>query len=173
MNRPSRIKWHKTYKFMDSKLFKMIIDDKLKYKEFKDDLLKNLPIQECTVDLLTTVIDQINLLKIPYGEFKEFFNHTASNIKYKLEFVENNGKVNKFSSIGEITLSSEPIIQTRYIEDLTIKKIESISDKGLIFSSKSFHQKLPEKYAKEYQKYKEGFIYKITKVEDFTTKYAF
>lgn len=82
-NRPSRVKYYKKYFFMSKEVYDSIIEDRLIDKEsFKEDLVRNLPISEATVDLLNCIIDEINLHNKKYSSFKEFFNHKSVRIEY-------------------------------------------------------------------------------------------
>ena len=174
INRPSRIKWHKSYQFMEIELYNMIIEDKLNNKSFKEDLIRNLPIQECTVDLLTVIIEQVNTLKIPYSKFKKFFNHKSRSIRYNLEFIIDDGKNNKFESIEEIEISSHPITTTNYIKDLNIAKIYDINNEMCLFKSHSFHKSFNERYKDDINKLRvTGFVYKITKINTFKETICF
>lgn len=165
LNRPSRIKWHKSYQFMNSELYSIIIEDKLQNKGHKDDLIMNLPLQEATVDLLTVIIDQINLLDMPYSEFKSFFNHKSDSTKYNLEYIVDDKKSTEFQKLGEIELTSPPIIGTKYISDMYVDKIHAISNDNVVFKSKSLHTLMTKDIRERYKEISAyGFIYKITKV---------
>jgi hypothetical protein len=83
INRPSRIRYYRRYSQMDPKVYNMVINDKLINKEFEEDLKKNLTEFDCTVDLLTTVIDEINIHNKPYSAFKSIFNHKPNIFKYE------------------------------------------------------------------------------------------
>lgn len=82
VNRPSRIRYYKKYDFMPEDLYNMIIEDKLKNKQYEDDLRKNLRPTDATTDLLTSVIEEINIHDVPFGQFKKIFNFKPSTITY-------------------------------------------------------------------------------------------
>jgi hypothetical protein len=82
VNRPSRIRYYKKYEFMASKLFDIVMEDKLVSKDFETDLRDNLPLIDCTIDLLSTIIEEINLHNKPYSAFKDFFNHKPKKVTY-------------------------------------------------------------------------------------------
>src|ERR1044072_999168 len=46
---------------------------------------------DCTIDLLTTIIEEINLHNKPYSEFKEFFNHKEKKLEYSKFKMEKDG----------------------------------------------------------------------------------
>lgn len=89
INRPSRIMWYRKYEFIPEELYNIVIEDKLKIKEFEEDLRQNLTTSDCTVDLLNMIIDQINLLQIPYSSFKAYFNHKPRLFSYNREILKN------------------------------------------------------------------------------------
>ncbi len=82
INRPSRIRYKKNFRYLNENTFNMIVDDKLIKKEYKQDLLDNLSIYEANIDLLCTIIEEINIQDKPYSEFKEDFNHESLIYKY-------------------------------------------------------------------------------------------
>ncbi len=181
INRPSRIKWHKSYQYMPKTVYDMIISDKLKYPEFKEDLLKNLSIQDATIDLLCTIIDQINLLIMPYSEFKDVFNHSSKNVKYSLSY-KVMGETH-FTDLGEVTVDSKPVKDNPYFNGMAILEVKSISDDSIVFQSHNRHSKVvltpeeieearvngpykPNKVVKQY-------IYKYVKVQDFVEKLVY
>lgn len=83
INRPSRIRYYKKYEFMDKGLFDMILEDKLTKKQHEKDLRDNLPLTDCTIDLLCTIIEEIEIHDLPYSQFKDFFNHKPKKIYYQ------------------------------------------------------------------------------------------
>lgn len=82
INRPSRIRFYKKYNIMPKEMFDMILEDKLDNKEFKKDLVDNMPLLDCTIDLLHTIIEEINITNKPYSHFKDIFNHKPRKITY-------------------------------------------------------------------------------------------
>jgi|ERR1044072_659960 hypothetical protein len=91
INRPSRIRYYKKYNFMKKQVYEAIIDDLLIDKSFKADLEDNINPSDCTIDLLTTIIEEINLHNKPYSEFKEFFNHKEKKLEYSKFKMEKDG----------------------------------------------------------------------------------
>lgn len=171
INRPSRIKWNKSYQFMSKDLYDLIVEDKLENKDFKEDLYKNLPLQESSIDLLSSIITQINILGIPYSEFKGFFNHKESKISYDLSYKFK--KEDEFKLLGEINLTSEPIRETNYIDGLNIHELK-FNNEEIVFTSTNIHSYLYED-PKISDKIKGGkkIIYRIKKSDSEMKKYAF
>jgi hypothetical protein len=86
INRPGRIRFKKNYNFLSEVFYNILIDKYLLYPEFKKDLKENLPLRDATVDLVKSIVFEINASKKPYSSFKEWFNFTCSNISYSVYF---------------------------------------------------------------------------------------
>lgn len=171
INRPSRIKWNKSYQFMAKALYDLIVEDKLENKDFKEDLYKNLPLQEASIDLLSSIITQINILKIPYSEFKEFFNHKESKISYDLSYKFKDNE--EFKVIGEIILTSEPVRETSYIDGIRICELK-FGQEDIIFTSEQAHKYIEDRL--DISKKLTGgkkLIYRLKKSDSEMKKYAF
>lgn len=94
LNRPSRIKFHKEYNAISEDLVKFIVDDKLVNKEFKQDIISNIDRNTCTIDILISIIEEVNLHNIPFSEFKDFFNYKESSEEYNIyELVDDKAKL--------------------------------------------------------------------------------
>lgn len=167
INRPSRIKWHKPYQFMDKKMYDLILNDKLKIQEFREDLERNLPVQEATVDLLTTIIEQVNDLGLPYSEFKAYFNHQAKNLKYTISLIKEGEETKE---LGKITLTSAPIRETAYIDSCYVHEVVYIDEDTFVFKTPYIHSRHK---LEEGEKRPSLNVYKVTKVVDFVEKMVF
>lgn len=85
INRPSRVRYYKKFNFMNKKIFDAILKDKLKKKKYAKDLEEHLDIPTCTIDILTTIIDEINIQNKPYSSFKDFFNRIEKEVTYNVD----------------------------------------------------------------------------------------
>lgn len=85
INRPSRIRYYKKYQWIQEELYDMIIQDKLENKENEQDLRDNLPLIECSVDILNTIIEEMNITNSKYSDFKSSFNHKPPTFSYVRE----------------------------------------------------------------------------------------
>lgn len=85
MNRPSRVRYYKKFNFMNKKVFDAIVKDKLKRKKHAKDLEETLDIPTCTIDILTTIINEINIQDKPYSSFRDFFNRIETEITYMID----------------------------------------------------------------------------------------
>jgi len=118
MNRPSRIKYVKNYKGISDELAKMVIDDLLLKYEFREDLLENIDKNSCTVDILKSIIEEVNIQDIPYSEFMEDFNFKAESITYDIYSVDGR---------GTRSLVAKYIDKTNRVEDCEEFGVHSLS----------------------------------------------
>lgn len=113
ISRPSRIRYYKNYNFMQQELYDMIIEELLENKEFEEDLRINLPLVSASVDLLKSIIEEINLHKKPYSKFIEFFNFRPKTVSYEQHILDESTELyvwdSHFESAGEITRDSNYI----------------------------------------------------------------
>lgn len=113
INRPGRIRYYKKYNFMNKEVFRAILADKLKKKKYAADLEDNLDPNSSTIDLLTTIIDEINIHDKPYSSFKSFFNHKEKQISYMKYKRAEDGS---WTFIEEIKLKRELTIDDQNVE---------------------------------------------------------
>lgn len=76
LNRTSRIKYLVKYHGITEELAKMIITDKLINKEkYLQDILDNVDLGSLTIDILLSIIEEVNIQDKPYSKFKKIFNY--------------------------------------------------------------------------------------------------
>jgi hypothetical protein len=82
INRPSRIKFMREYVELPEELFNMIVDDKLINKEYKKDLEDSVSLLNLNIDLLISIVGDINLFDRPFSEFAELYNYKFELYKF-------------------------------------------------------------------------------------------
>lgn len=84
ISRPSRIRYIKSFgSVIDHKILEEYINDNLKYTEYKDELLEFIDSLEiATIDIVKSLVDEINIHKCSIEEFKPFFNVKESEYSY-------------------------------------------------------------------------------------------
>ena len=87
LNRPTRIKFFNEYKGVPEKLFNQVVETLLENKQFKKDLLDNINLSDCTIDIIVSIVKEINVQGIPYSAFKDFFNYRQEIATYKISRV--------------------------------------------------------------------------------------
>ena len=73
-NRPSRLRYFKTYEYLEEEVIREVINDLLEDKSYLEDLLNNLPYKDLNLDALIKIISEVNNHNMPYSKFKSFFN---------------------------------------------------------------------------------------------------
>lgn len=97
LNRPGRIRYLKNYNNLDIETVKEIIDDLLVYRNYESDLLDTLrDMTHITVDLVISIIQEINIHNEPASSFTSIFNVDFKNPHFDIfeedgvtEFVKN------------------------------------------------------------------------------------
>lgn len=84
INRPSRVKFLVEYEELPESLFNLIVDDKLEDLSFKQDLVDNVSLINLNIDLLISIIHDINLFKKPFSTFKSMYNYKFEHFKYEV-----------------------------------------------------------------------------------------
>lgn len=131
INRPSRIKFLQNYNELPADLFNMILDDKLINKLHRSDLIDNVSLLNLNIDLLISIIDDINLFEKPFSEFKEIYNYKPVNYKYEIFVID--GGVEKYQG----TRTSRRRVQATWgnILDLEVTEMISIGKDEFTFLS--------------------------------------
>jgi len=89
IQRPGRIRYLKTFVDLLPAVVEEIIDDKLKHMKFKDEVIKfvsNLEI--ITVDIVSSIIDEVNIHEEAPNDFKDVFNVRKISGKYNIHKVD-------------------------------------------------------------------------------------
>lgn len=110
LNRPSRIKFHKKYDAISEDLVRAIINDRLVNKDFIMDIINNIDNRSCTIDILCSIIDEVNLHNVPFSSFKEEFNYSEAVDTYTLYEITDNGS----EKIESLQLSEYEVNQNPY-----------------------------------------------------------
>lgn len=83
LNRPSRIRYQKKYGNLELPVVHEIIDDILQYPEYREDLIETLQsFTIVTIDLVVSIINEINIHNEPASTFADVFNVEFSTKRY-------------------------------------------------------------------------------------------
>jgi hypothetical protein len=76
LSRPSRVRYVKTFNgVLPSKVIEEIVDDSLKYPEFKDEIIEFIDrLDLATIDIVKSVIEEVNMHRCHVAAFSSFFN---------------------------------------------------------------------------------------------------
>jgi hypothetical protein len=94
LQRPSRIRYLKTFKDLSPSIISEILDDVLLYPEFKEDTAKFITnLEIITIDVVKTIIEEVNIHKQSPEKFKDVFNVKKITGKYTVyQVIEKEGK---------------------------------------------------------------------------------
>jgi hypothetical protein len=88
IQRPGRIRYLKTFSDLQPEVIEEIVDDRLKHKEFRDDVVKFISnLEIITVDIVNSIIDEVNIHKESTATFKDVFNVRKISGKYNILLV--------------------------------------------------------------------------------------
>lgn len=145
INRPSRIKFLQEYNELPEELFNVIADDKLANPDFKADLEEHISLVNLNIDLLISIIDDINLFNEPFSNFKDLYNYKFEQYKYEVYHIENDTE--KFESF--FTSTKKIKYTERYISNYTVNEMLTFKSDEIIFKTKIW---LEDKKGKDYEK---------------------
>lgn len=128
INRPSRIKFLQEYNELPEELFNLITDDKLNNPEYKQDLEDNISLVNLNIDLLISIIDDINLFDEPFSTFMSMYNYKFEQYKYEVFHIENGVDVFKsfHTTSKKIKYTDYHIAGERVLDMLVFKSDEII-----------------------------------------------
>lgn len=131
INRPSRVKFLQEYDELSEEVFNMIVSDKLENKSFREDLEDNVSLINLNIDLLISIIEDINLFKKPFSEFKEVYNYKLEQYKYEMNFIE--GGIEKFH--GFFTSKKKIKSDTTHINGYNVNQMLKFTKSEIVFVS--------------------------------------
>lgn len=127
-NRPSRIKYSKTYDYLKDEVFHEVVIDKLINKDYYEDLKRNVSMFNLNIDLLINIIETINKFDKPFSSFKEFYNYSIQNFTYRVYKIIDNKEI----LIDILQLKNKVSINDTYIDGYEIVSMLSFDDNGTI-----------------------------------------
>ncbi|MEK6828922.1 MAG: ATP-binding protein [Nanoarchaeota archaeon] len=145
VNRPSRIKFLKEYDELPEELFNMIVEDRLQNKGFKEDLEENISLINMNIDLLISIIDDINMFNKPFSEFKSFYNYKMEQYRYEMAIMQDG----KEKSWRHFSLRRKIKHTDNYINGYDVNKMIKFSKSEIVFTSMEWDE---DKEGKDIQK---------------------
>lgn len=104
IQRPGRIRYLKTFSDLAPSVIEEIVDDRLKHKKYKNEVVQfvsNLEI--ITVDIVNAIIDEVNIHNEAPNTFKEIFNVKKLSGKYNVYFLdEKTGDATEYKKSAQI-----------------------------------------------------------------------
>lgn len=106
LERPSRIRYIKTYTDLKLDTIYEIVDDILTRPEFRDDCVEFISkLNIITIDIVKTIINEVNIHNQPPEAFKEFFNIKTTSMVYEVFEVVDGQKVLYSNSVDASDIS--------------------------------------------------------------------
>ena len=145
ISRPSRIRYLKSFgDVIDKKILLEYIDDNLKYPEYKDSLIEFIDsLTIGTIDIVKSIVDEINIHNCGVEEFKDFFNvqeatyHSSLSLKRSIKRFKKGDLILDRFQIIEIDLERSYMLvgDTRYRDNRVMYYFENIDEKPSIFDA--------------------------------------
>jgi len=134
IQRPGRIRYVKSYEDLSLNAIEEIIDDKLNNNNFKDQLIEFLSkLELITVDIVKSIIDEVNIHDEPPQNFEDVFNIKKSKDLFNVyEINEDENEVLAYENV-ELSINEycKPNLVNRdfYIKDDYIGVISKVIDR--------------------------------------------
>lgn len=162
INRPSRIKFLVEYSELPEALFDLITTDKLKDTKYRTDLEENVSLINLNIDLLISIIEDINLFDKPFSAFKEIYNYKFELYKYEVNrIVDGNDKYESFINLTKRIKATDQHINGNYVKDMIKFTKDEIIYTAMVWSEdKKGREKTVEA------------TYKLTPIKSYVKAYA-
>lgn len=108
MERPSRIRYVKTFGDLKQETVLEVIDDYLKYPEFREDVVNFVSgLNIITIDIVKEVIKEVNIHQKSPEDFKSIFNVTSAEPQYRIFAITPNGNRKELMSGTDINFKPD------------------------------------------------------------------
>ncbi len=131
INRPSRIKFLVEYDELPEELFNLITNDRLINKDYREDLEDNVSLINLNIDLLISIIEDINLFDKPFSAFKDIYNYKFEQYRYEIYHIVD--KVEKWNSM--FTSARRFKAKDRYIANHDVNTLIKFNKDEIIFET--------------------------------------
>ena len=129
LSRPSRIRYLKSFgEVIDRKILEEFVDDNLKYSEYRDEIMDFIDtLTIATIDIVKSIVDEVNIHKCSVNEFKNFFNIKEASYLYFTRtwifYSDDNTAPSKNEFLNQINVPYGTELQWRPgYDDIVIKK---------------------------------------------------
>lgn len=164
INRPGRVHYLKEYDALDDTIINDVIADNLIIKENRDGLVEVLNIlSNVTMDMLMSLIKEMNLYKETARESIRFLNLKPDSINYNVDVYQNNLKLGSTTIHGH-PLTTESLYFEVYISDISKYKEGAVNHDAII--AQINHKKNKHKASLEGSAQKGKFINNPSEVSE-------
>lgn len=135
IDRPSRIRYLQTFDNLRPDVVEEIVDDLLVNKSLKDDCIKFIAtLKIITVDIVKSILNEVNLFNESPFEFKDMFNITVNTGTYDVTFTTLDGEfVAEFNNVACSPHTPLKTNHTRgafYMEEFTVGRVVEVLKHG-------------------------------------------
>jgi hypothetical protein len=147
LQRPGRIRYVKTYEDLTQDVVEEIIDDLLINKSHKDDCIKSISkLQIITVDLVKSIIQEVNIHDEAPSKFMDFFNVKGSSSTYSAD-----------TQVVMYKVKDSVITKEVYADNICIDSIKSLRIGSNIYWADVFYGRVVEKFPNNVFKLSVGY----------------
>jgi hypothetical protein len=134
INRPSRITFLKEYNDMSESVFNDIVEDLLEDKSMTNDLKASVSLLNLNVDLLISIVKDMNLFKRSFSEFAHLYNYRMEMYKWDVS-LEVDGKM---KWVSMYRTQDKPTAKTTYYGGYNVNDILKMSADEFVFATKNY-----------------------------------
>lgn len=161
LQRPGRIRYVKTYEDLTPDVVEEIIDDLLINKSHKDDCIKSISkLQIITVDLVKSIIQEVNIHDEAPSKFMDFFNVKGSASSYSAD-----------TQVVMYKVKDGAITKEVYADNICIDSIKSLRIGSNIWWDEVFYGRVVDKYPNDVFKLSVG--YNMADIDDYDDEGVF
>lgn len=103
LGRPSRIRYRKSFGNLSPEVIQEYLEDNLKNKEFAPEILEFIDtLSISTIDILKSVVDEVNIHDASINDFKHFLNVEQAKYSYMTEFYTDDEEVMTVDKFKEL-----------------------------------------------------------------------
>jgi DNA-directed RNA polymerase subunit F len=135
IDRPSRIRYFQTFNDLSPETVEEIVDDLLVHKNLKEDCIKFIAtLKIITVDIVKSILNEVNMFNESPFEFKDIFNITVNTGTYDVVMTDLAGEfVAEFNGVAcspHTPFKSGHVRHSFYLENFTVGRITEVMKYG-------------------------------------------
>ncbi len=112
LQRPGRIRYLKTFKDLSPEIIMEIVDDCLKYKKYRENVIKFISnLEIITVDIVKSIVEEVNIHNEPTEKFRDVFNVRKITGKHNVYLIgpdKNKTEISKKAEIYPRSFAGDP-----------------------------------------------------------------
>lgn len=163
LQRPGRIRYVKTYEDLSPEIVEEIVDDMLVNKQHKTDCINSISkLEIITVDLVKSIIQEVNIHDEEPSKFIDFFNVKDSQSSYRYTI-----------PVNLLLVENGIVTDKYYAQNINLEPIKSIKVGHTIYHEDQFMGRIVDKYSNNMLKIYVGYNELEPDPEDYDEKGKF